>query len=137
MPVELRGLAPLLQVWDMPASVRFWTETMGFEIVETAGPEGDMGWAWLRRGGSDIMLNTMYELAHRPLLKDADREAAHRDTCLYIGCPDVDGMYEELLSRGLKLKPPKVAPYGMKQLYVTDPDGYNICFQWTAAAQES
>jgi hypothetical protein len=29
--------------------------------------------------------------------------------------------------------PPKVAPYGMKQLYVTDPDGYILCFQWPAS----
>jgi glyoxylase I family protein len=31
------------------------------------------------------------------------------------------------------VKPPKVAPYGMKQLYVKDPDGYVLCFQWPAA----
>jgi hypothetical protein len=30
------------------------------------------------------------------------------------------------------VKEPKVAPYGMKQLYVRDPDGYNLCFQWPA-----
>ena len=28
--------------------------------------------------------------------------------------------------------PPKVAWYGMKQLYLTDPDGYGLCFQWKA-----
>jgi hypothetical protein len=34
--------------------------------------------------------------------------------------------------KGLDMKEPKVAPYGMKQLYVRDPDGYGICFQWKA-----
>jgi hypothetical protein len=29
--------------------------------------------------------------------------------------------------------PPKVAPCGMKQIYVTDPDGYILCFQWPAS----
>jgi hypothetical protein len=33
---------------------------------------------------------------------------------------------------GLKLDPPKMAWYGMKQLYLTDPDGFGICFQWSA-----
>jgi hypothetical protein len=28
------------------------------------------------------------------------------------------------------VQPPKVAWYGMKQLYLRDPDGYLICFQW-------
>ena len=38
-------------------------------------------------------------------------------------------MYAELTSRGLRLDPPKVAYYGMKQLFVPEPDGYSICFE--------
>ena len=34
---------------------------------------------------------------------------------------------------GIDVTPPRVAPYGMKQLYVSDPDGYLLCFQWQAA----
>jgi glyoxylase I family protein len=34
--------------------------------------------------------------------------------------------------RGVATKEPKVAPYVMKQVYVSDPDGYNLCFQWPA-----
>jgi hypothetical protein len=41
-------------------------------------------------------------------------------------------MYEHLHAHGVASKPPKVAPYGMKQLYVDDPDGYKLCFQWPA-----
>jgi hypothetical protein len=33
---------------------------------------------------------------------------------------------------GITTKKPKVAPYGMKQLYLTDPDGYLLCFQWAS-----
>jgi hypothetical protein len=32
--------------------------------------------------------------------------------------------------KALKLDPPKVAPYGMKQLYLHDPVGFALCFQW-------
>jgi glyoxylase I family protein len=28
------------------------------------------------------------------------------------------------------VKPPLVAPYGMKQLNLSDPDGYALCLQW-------
>jgi uncharacterized glyoxalase superfamily protein PhnB len=48
-------------------------------------------------------------------------------------CPDLDGAYAHLLAEGVPAEPPKVAPYGMKQLYVTDPDGYVLCFQWPAS----
>jgi glyoxylase I family protein len=33
---------------------------------------------------------------------------------------------------GIKAEEPKVSWYGMKQVYLTDPDGYLLCFQWGA-----
>lgn len=78
------------------------------------------------------MLNTAYEQEYRPAQSDAMRVAAHSDTCLYFSCPDVDAAYQHLRAHGLEVEEPKVAPYGMKQLYVKDPDGYNLCFQWSA-----
>jgi hypothetical protein len=39
------------------------------------------------------------------------------------------------LDKVATIEKPKIAPYGMKQMYLTDPDGYGICFQWPA--QES
>jgi hypothetical protein len=37
-----------------------------------------------------------------------------------------------LVSQGVRTQPPQTAPYGMKQLFATDPDGYELCFQWPA-----
>ena len=78
------------------------------------------------------MLNTAYDEGERPAQPDRTRVARHDDISIYLSCPDVDGAYQELLSKGLNLKPPKVAPYGMKQLDFRDPDGYGICIQWRA-----
>ena len=47
--------------------------------------------------------------------------------------PETDAAYAHLRSRAENVNEPKVVPYGMKQLYVRDPDGYNLCFQWPAA----
>ena len=33
MALEVRGVCPLLQVYDMPARVRFYRDTLGFELV--------------------------------------------------------------------------------------------------------
>jgi catechol 2,3-dioxygenase-like lactoylglutathione lyase family enzyme len=138
MTLELRGICPLLQVFDMPRSLAFYRDALGFEIVEAApaGGAGDEGidWAWLRRGGAELMLNTAYDPdAARPPAPDPARVAAHDDTALFIGCPDVDGAWAHLRERGIAADAPRVAPYGMKQLYVKDPDGFVLCFQWPAA----
>lgn len=128
--MKIRYLCPMFMVFDMETSLKFYVDILGFEIHESAGEKDDVGWVWLKREGLDLMLNTQYELPDRPERQEASRMEAHRDTVLYLGCPDVDVAYQFLLSKGLKLNPPKVAPYGMKQLYLQDPDGYAICFQW-------
>jgi catechol 2,3-dioxygenase-like lactoylglutathione lyase family enzyme len=51
---------------------------------------------------------------------------------LFFGCPDVDAAYQELSGKGVRVKEPVVTGYGMKQMYVRDPDGYTLCFQWAA-----
>jgi catechol 2,3-dioxygenase-like lactoylglutathione lyase family enzyme len=133
MAIEVRGLAPLLQVFDMPTSITFYCDVLGFRIVGDDGkavPHND--WVLLELDGTQVMLNTAYEAEARPSAPDQMRIAAHEDTCIYFGCPDVDAAYKYLREKGVKLNPPKVAPYGMKQLYLKDPDGFGLCFQWRA-----
>ncbi len=134
MPIEVQGVAPLISVFDMPTAIRFYRDILGFNITGaspklSADPD-DVNWARLQLGDGTVMLNTAYDPEDRPDAPDAERFAGHRDTCLYFDCPDVDGAFEYLRSQGLEIQPPKVAPYGMKQLYVPDPDGYLVCFQW-------
>ena len=132
MGIEVRWVCALLQVFDMPTSIRFYRDVLGFEIVQASAPGDRFDWCWLRLGGADLMLNTAYEEPDRPAAPDPARVAAHSDTGLFFGCPDVDATYAHLRAHGFDVKEPKMAPYGMKQLYVNDPDGYGLCFQWQA-----
>jgi glyoxylase I family protein len=122
-----------LQVYDMPTAVRFYRDTLGFAVIATSPVLGvdRFHWCWLRLGGAEVMLNTAYESdADRPVAEDPARVFGHGDTCLYLACPDVDAAYATLRAAGVEVSPPDVAPYGMKQLYLRDPDGYALCFQW-------
>ena len=133
MSIEVRGVCTLLQVFDMPTAVRFYRDVLGFEIVQTTQREGDQfDWGLLRLNETEVMLNTAYEQDERPAEPDPARIAAHRDVCLYFGCPDVDGAYQYLLAHGIDAEEPHIAPWGAKQLYLRDPDGYTLCFQWRA-----
>lgn len=136
MPIDMQGLCPLIQVFDMPTSIRFYRDLLGFEVISSSPPRSpdDCDWVWLKFNGTELMLNTAYEFESRPAAPDPARMAAHDDTCFYIGCTDVDAAYRDLRARGLNVKEPKVTHYGMKQLYLHDPDGFNICFQRAAQA---
>ena len=137
MAVQASQLTPLIQVYDMPEAISFYCGTLGFELVgsspEIQAPEGRyFHWAQLRLGGAHLMLNTAYDAGERPPERDRARWSGHRDTCLFFACPDVDAAFGELSEKGLDLRPPQRAPYGMKQLYLRDPDGYELCFQQPA-----
>lgn len=133
MALDVRGLTPLLQVYDMPTALRFYRDVLGFQVLSTSPKLGEDRYHWvsLRLGNAELMLNTAYEFdGERPVPPDPARVAAHDDTGLYFACPDVDAAYEDLRARGVAVRTPQVAPYGMKQMYVRDPDGFLLCFQW-------
>ncbi len=132
-PPEIRGLCPLIQVFDMPVSLAFYRDVLGFEIVQQSSPGDNCDWVWLKRDAAELMLNTMFESDSRPAIPDEVRNKNHGDTGLFIGTPNVEAMYEFLAHRGIASERPLVRPYGMKQLYLKDPDGYGICFQCKAA----
>ncbi len=129
MSLQVEGMAPLLQVFDMPESLAFYRDILGFHTVSDSGRGDASDWVWLRLQGVDLMLNTRYEAEDRPAAPEPARIDAHDDTGLFFSCRDVDAAYAHLVSKGLQPEPPIVTDYGMKQLYVKDPDGYVLCFQ--------
>jgi len=134
MPIEVRDCSPLIQVFHMPTSLRFYRDVLGFTVTGKSkllsDDPDDVNWVVLELGPATIMLNTAYNPDDDlPAAPDAGRWSGHQDTCFYFTCRDADGAYGQLISKGLKIGPPRVAWYGMKQLYLTDPDGFGICFQ--------
>ena len=130
MAIEIRGMSPLIEVFDMPTSLAFYRDKLGFRLTGDSGQGDESGWVMLELGDATIMLNTAYDDGERPATEDPARVAAHHDTCIYFACPDVDAAYKHLKANGIDAEPPENAQYGMRQLYVSDPDNYNLCFQW-------
>lgn len=111
MGFSVVGVTPLLQVFDMPAALAFYRDVLGFSVIsaspEVETPEGRFShWVWLRLGAVSLMLNTQYDSGERPPAPVGSRTAAHGDTCLFIGCSDVDLAYEQLQGKGLQAAPP-------------------------------
>jgi len=98
MAIATRGLAPLFQAFEMPRSIAFYRDVLGFEVASAApaAPTDCFDWALLRRDGVELMLNTAYEADARPSSPDPARVRAHGNTALYFACRDVDGAYAHL-----------------------------------------
>ena len=139
MTITTKGMAPLLMVFDMPTSLKFYCDVLGFEVVSSdEKPAPDFDWVLLKLEGTELMLNTAYERDERPAKADPARVAAHEDLSLYFGCPDVDATFNQLLPHSINvLEKPMTTSYKMRRFTITDPDGYNLSFQGPVVEQVS
>ena len=128
-PAQFVQGAPVLHVQDVKGTATFYRDILGFEVVTDSGGGDSSSWILLRLNDVYLMLNDQYEPDSVPETPPDERTKWHSDTCLYFSCPDPEGAFEYLESRGIDIKPPSIAPYGMRQLYLDDPDGYSLCFQ--------
>ena len=118
----VRQIWPLMVVQDVRRSIEFYRDRLGFTLVGSAESDGKVFWCRMERDGSAVMLQQAEE-------EVGPAEGRGRGVSLYFVCDDAATMYAELTGRGLQLHPPSVAHYGMKQLFVPEPDGYSICFE--------
>ncbi len=124
MAIAVRGLTPLLEVFDLPASIAFYRDVLGFELV--AGD--DSWWCMLKLGEISLMLNTAYEDHERPPAREPARVRGHADLSLYFSSPDPDEVYAHLCSKGWAVTEPTITSYGMRQVSTKDPDGFQLFF---------
>ena len=120
--VKLRELCPLLFVQDIQRSIAFYCQTLGFNLARQAGSGGSVFWCMLERDVCSLMLQ-------QAEAEDGSPVGRGRGVIFYFVCDDADHMHAELTARGLTLAAPKTAYYGMRQVTVPDPDGYQLCFE--------
>lgn len=118
----LRETWPLLFVRDIDRSAEFYCDYLGFEVAHQAMSDGKVYWCRLKRQNCSLMLQQAEE-------EDGPAKGRGRGVVLYFLCDDADVLHAEFAGRGLKLPPPTTAYYGMRQVELQDPDGYQLCFE--------
>lgn len=118
----VRQLVPLYYVKDIMSSVQFYLRVLDFRITHAWEPEGRLTWCQLERGAAAVMLQRMSS-------KDTFAEPRGDGVMFYFHCDDAMDVYHRLVERGITVDPPIVTFYGMRQVFVSDPDGYRLCFQ--------
>lgn len=117
----VRALWPLLFVSDIRRSIEFYTTYLGFEMVGSARGEDDsIFWCRLERDGACFMLQQQTDEGSAP---------QGEGVAFFFVCDDVDRVYRELVDSGVPVSEPEDAYYGMRQLPVPDPDGYDVVFE--------
>lgn len=108
---RIRATVPVLASLDMDETEAFYAERLGF--------------ATQARHGRDylILVRDGCEPHFWPCAK---RHIAENTSCYVHG--DTRALFAEFTARGLVVAPPADRPWGMRELYVTDPHGNLLKF---------
>lgn len=122
MAPALTNLRPMLAVTDLPRTVRFYVEKLGFNCCAMFG--NPPVWAELERNGVAIMFNAppRAEVERDVPLKSKDYQI------FYLNSDDLPALHAEFKSRGVPVTDTRVTIYQMKEFEVRDPDGYWLWF---------
>ena len=118
-------ITPILFVDAIEPSLDFWSGRLGFEKIAEV-PEGDkLGFVILKKGDSEIMLQT-----RESIKKDAgspSQEILSMTSILYVEVDDFEDALRRV--RGAEvLVAQRDTFYGMREIYVRDPQGQIIGF---------
>ena len=120
---SINCIAPFFIVRDVPASVAFYRDKLGFDVLYE-GPEGDVFFAGLTRGGAMLMVKAV---GVDPQPNSTRHPWAAWDA--YINTPDPDALAAEFQSREVIFSAPlKDTHDGLRGFELKDPDGYVLFF---------
>jgi uncharacterized glyoxalase superfamily protein PhnB len=121
--MTIHSCRPLLNVIDCARSVVFYRDLLGFSVVDTFEADGHMAWALLKSGAAELMLNQNGRAD-----AESARHARFRNVVLYFQVSSVHTLHRELVNSGAAPSEPEAQAYGVDEMYLRDPDGYELAF---------
>ena len=117
-------LTPILRVEAIEPQLDFWVNRLGFTNVVEAKVGEELGFAILKMGHIEVMLQSRASLAKDiPVLAKGDFSA----TVLYLGITDLEEIEKKL--QGLEVIVPKrQTEYGTMEIWVRTPGGHVVGF---------
>jgi len=120
---RVTSFAPQFLVDDLGRSIAYYGR-LGFSFGEPWGGFYAIG----RLDGLELHLK---EAPKSPAERQYRRDNEHLDAA--AGVEGIEAFYERAVANGVKiLKPLEVTPWGTKDFYIEDPDGYIVSFGGTA-----
>lgn len=124
---EIGGIAPLFIVKNVPASLAFYRERLGFEITFQGPGDDDIFFGIVQRGKAMIMMKDIGVDPVPNYTRDIKQGIARWDA--YIHVPDPDAPAAEFASRNVRFFQPLMNnDDNLRGFEVQDADGYVLYF---------
>lgn len=116
-------LVPMLICADVRASVRFYRDVLGFEVVDRMDDVGATGFASLRNGPAQIMLASPTYIPRAPRV-----EGRYPQSAYYFYVEDADALRAAVVGAGWPATQCVDRFYGLREFEVVDPEGHVLLF---------
>lgn len=124
---ELRGISPFFIVKDVPASLAYYRDRLGFEITFQGPEPADIFFGIVRRGGAQILLKAVGVPPVPNRTRDIKQGLARWDA--YVDVPDPDALAAEFAAQHVEfVEPLEDTDDGLRGFAVADADGYVLFF---------
>jgi len=115
VPLGFRDAFPILQVADVPRSLGFYRDLLGFAVMYVFPAEGEPQFVSLAIDGGKLALGA------------TDEPVQSASTSLWLYADDVDAAVAHLREAGVRVvAEPADQPWGERVASVADPDGYTV-----------
>ncbi|HZR25334.1 MAG TPA: VOC family protein [Vicinamibacterales bacterium] len=119
----ISGVSPFFIVANMPATLAFYCDRLGFRVVFQEPPPNDF-FAIVRRDAAMVML----KVVDVDPLPNCERDRSARWDA-YLDVPDPDALAAEFASRGVTFSAPLADTHdGLRGFELRDPNGYTLFF---------
>jgi len=128
-PVEVVAISPFFIVNDVPTSLAFYRDRLGFEITFQGPEPSDIFFGIVRRGGAQILLKSVGVAPVPNHTRDIKQGIAWWDAFVFV--PDPDALAAEFASRNVQFWEPfplKDTEDGLRGFALKDADGYVLFF---------
>ena len=131
--LTISSIAPFFIVADVPATLSFYHDMLGFEVAFRGPDPDDEFFGIVRRDGAMIMFKALgvvldgKEVVVEPVPNYHRKPAFSWDA--YLEVPDPDALAAEFASRGVHFSVPLgEADDGLRGFVIEDIDGYGLFF---------
>lgn len=121
------GISPCFIVADVPATLAFYRDRLGFEVTFEGPEPDDIFFGIVRREGAQIL----FKAVDMPAVPNRTRDVGHGIMAwdAFVIVPDPDALAAEDDGRGVTFDAPLGDTHdGLRGFAVEDPDGYVLFF---------
>ena len=124
---EISAISPFFIVRDVPTSLAFYRDRLGFKVTFQGPDPGDIFFGIVRRGGAQILLKAIGVPPMPNCTRDVKQGIARWDA--FVGAPDPDALAAEFAGQEVVFVEPLAdTEDGLRGFAIKDADGYVLFF---------